>query len=323
MDILAEIAEALHSELKAFNTLFERAFESDVPLLKAACEHVHQRVGKQMRPVVVMLAARMCGNINNNTLAAAAAYETLHTGSLVHDDVVDDTMQRRGQKSLNAVFNNQAAVLVGDFLLTKAMGFVAMTRDLRLLDLLVELSEEIASGELLQMQHAYSMPTEEEYFTIIRHKTASLFAICAKSGALTATDNTEWHEKMHRFGELLGLCFQIKDDIFDYTPTADIGKPVLNDIREGKVTLPLLHALQQVSEAEREHWLDVIKNNELDADTVAQIVALVEQHDGIGYAEQQMERLAAEARETIAPFANEETKRMMNELLEYVKNRKR
>lgn len=322
MDILSTISESLKDELATFNALFAKAFESEDKLLQAVCAHVHQRVGKQMRPVVVLLSARLCGGATNNTYESAAAYEILHTGSLVHDDVVDNTMQRRGQESVNAIFNNQAAVLVGDYLLTKAMRFISNTRDLRLLDLLVRLGEEIARGELLQLQHAYSIPTEEEYYEIIRHKTASLFAVCAKSGALTATDDVEKHERLEEFGELLGLCFQIKDDIFDYTPSAKIGKPVMNDIREGKVTLPLLHALQQASEEERNETMRIINSHNITDEVVGKVQALVERYDGIGYAVEQMNRLTQRAKEALKGFEDEETKEMFIKLMEYVKDRK-
>lgn len=322
MDILSIISESLKDELATFNALFAKAFESEDKLLQTVCAHVHQRVGKQMRPVVVLLSARLCGGATNNTYEAAAAYEILHTGSLVHDDVVDNTMQRRGQESVNAIFNNQAAVLVGDYLLTKAMRFISNTRDLRLLDLLVRLGEEIARGELLQLQHAYSIPTEEEYYEIIRHKTASLFAVCAKSGALTATDDVESHERLEKFGELLGLCFQIKDDIFDYTPSAKIGKPVMNDIREGKVTLPLLHALQQASEEERNETMCLINSHNITDEVVGKVQALVERYDGIGYAVEQMNRLTQCAKEALEGFEDEVTKEMFIKLMEYVKDRK-
>ncbi len=275
-----------------------------------------------MRPIVVLLSARLCGGATHNTYEAAAAYEILHTGSLVHDDVVDNTMQRRGQESVNAIFNNQAAVLVGDYLLTKSMRFISNTRDLRLLDLLVRLGEEIARGELLQLQHAYSIPTEEEYYDIIRHKTASLFAVCAMSGAITASDDVEKHRKMEEFGELLGLCFQIKDDIFDYTPSAKIGKPTMNDIREGKVTLPLLHALEQATEAERSETMDLINSHDITDEAAAKVLSLVERYDGIGYANQQMDRLTQRAKEVLNGFEDQVTKEQFIQLMEYVKDRK-
>ncbi|MDO4190760.1 MAG: polyprenyl synthetase family protein [Bacteroidales bacterium] len=322
MDLLTKISDALKPELDTFNTTFSKAFETEDELLQKICSHIHQRIGKQMRPIVVLLAAKLCGKVTDNTYNTAASYEILHTGSLVHDDVVDNTMQRRGQNSVNAIFNNQAAVLVGDYLLTKSMHFIYNTGNLQLLGLLVKLSEELARGELLQLQHAYSIPTEEEYYNIIRHKTASLFAVCARSGALTATDNTEHHDRLERFGELLGLCFQIKDDIFDYTPSAKIGKPIMNDIREGKVTLPLLHALQQMSEQERNHTMSTISQGEITDETQTQILHIVEHYEGIAYATQRMEHFSQLAKEELTPFDNNEIKQLLFDLLDYVKDRK-
>jgi len=255
--------------------------------------------------------------VNDDTLRVAAGYETLHTATLVHDDVVDSTMQRRGQQSANAIFDNKTAVLTGDYLLSKAIQFVSDTRQPELFDILCRLSRTLAEGELLQLQHAYSIPTEEEYVEIIRRKTAILFTASAESAAITVGASREKIEALKRFSEAMGICFQIKDDIFDYTPNAKIGKPTLNDIREGKVTLPLLHTLKQVPTNVALEILTKAKAGEFSEEYFYSIGALVAKHHGIEYAECRIDHYMDEARRALHEFEESEMRTALEKLLTF------
>ncbi|MDE5787895.1 MAG: polyprenyl synthetase family protein, partial [Bacteroidaceae bacterium] len=238
MDKLTEIRQPIEAELKAYRTLFEETLQADNPLLRLALQHLLQRPGKMMRPILVLLAARMAGEVNERVLHAAVSLELLHTASLVHDDVVDESDRRRGQKSVNVLLNNKAAVLVGDFLLSKALYHAAATGSQRVVTWVAELGQTLSDGELLQLANLDKKEiSEEDYYDVIRKKTASLFATCAKTGMLLAGGSEGDTECLDKFGEYVGICFQLRDDIFDYDTTRDVGKPSGNDMSEGKLTL--------------------------------------------------------------------------------------
>jgi len=316
--MLAQIKAPICTDFERFKTLFDSAFSSaEDRLLCSVLEHIHQQTGKQIRPIFTLLCGKICGEVNEETLRVAAGYETLHTATLVHDDVVDSTMQRRGQPSANAIFDNKSAVLTGDYLLSKAIQFISDTRNPELFNILCRLSRTLAEGELLQLQHAYSVPTEDEYIEIIRRKTAILFTASAESAAMTVGASREKTGALKRFSEAMGICFQIKDDIFDYTPNAKIGKPTLNDIREGKVTLPLLYTLKQLSTSTAIEILTKAKNNEFSEEYFYNIGALVAKHHGIEYAECRIDHYLEEARTALHEFADSEVRTALEKLLTF------
>lgn len=309
-------------DLKQFEALFATAFNVSDNLLDSVLTHLQQRKGKQIRPILVLLSAKLCGKINEKTYLVAAAFEMLHTASLIHDDVVDNTFERRRQPSVNALFNNKTAVLVGDYLLTTSMDFMARAENLELTNCLVELGREITMGELLQLQNAYKEADEKNYYTIIRKKTAILFALCMQGGAVSTGANADEKKMLREFGENLGICFQIKDDIFDYTPKADIGKPIFNDIREGKITLPLIHALTKASENERKTVSEIIKNGDFIDTNITFLHELVSRYQGIDYAEKKMEEFRTKACNCLNDFADNDVKKALLATLDYVLVRK-
>lgn len=321
MPTLNDIKQPIAAEWDTFDALFSSVFQSTDTLLNAALRYVHQRRGKQIRPILTLLAAKTIGCINQATHMAATALEVLHTASLLHDDVVDAADERRGMPSVNRQFDNRTAVLVGDYLLTKSMDCIAQTNNHDLLQCLVTLSKEITRGELLQLQYAYQQTTEEHYYEIIRRKTAILFAICMQAGAISAGATPEQCAKLYAFGENLGICFQIKDDIFDYTPQAQVGKPTLNDLREGKFTLPIIHAMEQVGKTTSAHIVEMAKNNDLIDKNKDFLYDFVAQNDGIEYARQQMEVYRSKAMDCLADFADSTEKKSLCDILDFVLQR--
>ena len=316
-----EIKQSIETELQEFNRIFDSAFTSRDRLLGSALAHLSHRKGKQIRPVIVLLAGKLCGNVNNKTFHAAASLEMLHSASLVHDDVVDNTFMRRRQPSLNAIFDNKTAVLVGDYMLTKAMGFMSRTDDMRLIASLTRLCEEITRGEILQIQHAYALPTEEEYIEVIRKKTAVLFSTCGEIAAIAAGADSRHIEAVRAFCDCLGICFQIKDDIFDYTPKADIGKPTFNDIREGKITLPMLHSLHSTDKDERDEIISLIETSADSPELHDRLHTLICRKDGIGYSLQRIALYRAEAIAHLDIFPDCDAKKALVSTLDYVINR--
>lgn len=318
---LDEIRKPIANEWHDFETVFDTAFQSPDPLLQSAMRHIAQHKGKQVRPTLTLLAAKMAGEINRKTHLAAASFEVLHTASLLHDDVVDCTDKRRGILSVNARFGNQTAVLVGDYLLTQSMEFMVQSASLELVQCLVDLGKEVTRGELLQLQSAYQPAGESVYYETIRRKTAALFANCALAGALSAGATQEQAEALRAFGENLGICFQIKDDIFDYTPQARIGKPTLNDIREGKFTLPLIHAIDNAPETEAKRIVEMVKNADENAENSMFIHQFVEQFHGIAYAYEKMNVFRRKSLDCITIFEDSEAKQSLQRLLDFVLER--
>lgn len=291
MDKLTEIRRPIEPELKAYRTLFEETLQTDNPLLRMALQHLLQRPGKMMRPILVLLAARMAGEVNERVLHAAVSLELLHTASLVHDDVVDESDRRRGQKSVNVLLNNKAAVLVGDFLLSKALYHAAATGSQRVVTWVAELGQTLSDGELLQLANLDKKEiSEEDYYEVIRKKTASLFATCAKTGMLLAGGSEEDTECLDRFGEYVGICFQLRDDIFDYDTAHDVGKPSGNDMREGKLTLPVIHALTATEDGKMFTLALDVRRGEADDEGIARLVDFAIRQGGIRYAEEAMDR---------------------------------
>ena len=288
VDLVKEIRKPVEADLARFNEMFSESLRSSNPLLNLALEHLLQRKGKQMRPILVMLAARgagECGEVlGANVLHAAIALELLHTASLVHDDIVDESDRRRGQKSVNSLLDNKAAVLVGDFLLSKAIEHAVASGNPRVVEIISNVGIMLADGELLQLSAVDSKQIEESvYYDVVRKKTASLFSACAEIGALLATDDTGYVFTMKRFGMLLGICFQLRDDIFDYDTSHDVGKPAGNDMREGKLTLPVIYTARKNHEASG--LALKVRAMEASPEDIQRLVKMTIEEGGINYAE--------------------------------------
>ncbi len=318
MTSIDNIKLPIATEYEEFKFLFNNAFSSGDILLNKVLKHVSLQRGKHVRPIFTLLCAKLCGTPNTNTYRLTAAYELLHTASLIHDDVVDNTMQRRGMASANSLFDNKTSVLVGDYLLTKSMEMITDTEIMELYRLLSQLGATLSRGELLQLQHAFTVPSEAQYIEIIKKKTAVLFTICAKSAAISVDATGEQKEALEQFAENLGICFQIKDDIFDYTPNAQIGKPTLNDIREGKITLPLLHAINQLESDEADHLLETIYNGNLSEEFFYNLGALVARHGGIEYAYSRIEHYRDLALAQLDKFDDTPARRALIDMLNYI-----
>lgn len=296
MSMTKEIKKLLKEEFQEFNTIFKKSMNTDVALLDVILKYLHQQKGKQMRPMFVMLVAHIYGEINPATYRAASLIELLHTATLVHDDIVDDSNERRGFFSLNALWKNKIAVLSGDFLLSKGLLLSLDHDDLKLLKIVAEATKEMSEGELLQIEKARRLDiTEEVYFEIIRKKTASLIASCCAVGAASVNASDDDVEKMRLFGEKVGLAFQIKDDILDFKKAGNIGKPKGIDIKEQKLTLPLIYMLQNMSPSEKRKLKNTIKRHHQNPEKVQEIIEKVNNSGGIEYAENKMHELIEEA----------------------------
>lgn len=317
------IKKPIAAEFAKFEELFEASFKTNDPILKQVYAHVLATKGKQIRPILTLLAAKLCGNVNHSTYFAAIGLELLHTASLIHDDVVDETPQRRGAPSVNNAFNNKVAVLSGDYLLSQVFSYAGKFDDKRLIDAFTSLGKTLAEGELLQLEN-YNRPQfdEKNYLQIITKKTAVLFSTCMYTGAVSAVLSTdEQIEKLRLFGEYLGICFQIKDDIFDFTNSKEIGKPTANDIREKKITLPLIYAYHHASDEERAEADRLLKMPELDAEAIAFFINLAYKKGGIEYSEFRMEEYRQKAIDLLADFSNKEIVDALITAMDYVVKR--
>jgi octaprenyl-diphosphate synthase len=288
-------------------------------ILSSALAHIRQRTGKQMRPMLTLLSAKNYGQISDVTHYAAVALELLHTASLVHDDVVDESSERRGQPSVNVSYNNKVAVLVGDYILSTCLLNVSFTNNHRILYYLSELGRTLASGEILQLQNINNQEiSEDAYFQVIRQKTASLFETCCSMGALSVGASDEDVEKAKMFGQNLGTIFQIRDDIFDYFDSVDIGKPTGNDMREGKLTLPVIYALTHSDFEPMKLLARKVKVGKINADEIAVLVEFTKRQGGIEYAEQKMEEIAVDARRYIESSVKPDLQEAFSMYLDYV-----
>lgn len=295
MDILSQIRKPVAEDLARYERLFDSVLDHEDDFLGRALQYVRSRKGKMMRPLLVLLIARECGAIGEKALHSAVTLELLHTASLVHDDVVDESNERRGQASVNAVYGNQISVLVGDYLLSKSLQEAAFTGSLRIVDIISRLGGTLSEGEIFQIANIRSEQiSEEAYFRIIDHKTAALFAACAELGALSADAGEDFIEKARRFGEIVGICFQIRDDIFDYYDSQEIGKPTGNDMAEGKLTLPVIHCVLTSGNAEMLAIAHKVKAHSVTKEEIARLVAFTKENGGIEYAQSVMERMSDE-----------------------------
>ena len=297
--------------------------KSKVALLDKIMYYIIRRKGKRVRPMFVFLSAKICGGVTDSTYTAASLIELLHTATLVHDDVVDDAQMRRGLFSINALWKNKIAVLVGDYLLSRGLLLAIDNDEFTLLKIVSEAVKEMSEGELLQIEKARRLDiTEDIYFDIIRQKTASLIASACSAGAASTTTDKELIERMRVLGEKIGLAFQIKDDLLDYGDD-DIGKPRAIDIKEKKMTLPLIYTLQNVSAGQKRRIMSTIKNHNTDKKRVAEVIGIVKEAGGLQYAEEAMFRNRQKAQEIIDSFEESDATRSMSALLEYVTARKK
>ncbi|MCO5267515.1 MAG: polyprenyl synthetase family protein [Brumimicrobium sp.] len=318
-DIKAPVTE----ELEKFEAHFKESMRSKVPLLDKITHYIIKRKGKQMRPMFVFLTAKMLGNVNESTYVSASLIELLHTATLVHDDVVDDADERRGFFSINAIWKNKIAVLVGDFLLSKVLLLSIEQGKYRSLEIVARAVREMSEGELLQIEKARKLDIDEAtYFEVIRQKTASLIATCCEAGAVSV-DREDEAERMRAFGEKVGLAFQIKDDIFDYGSPDKIGKPTGNDIREQKMTLPLIYTLNHVDAKTRAELINIVKRYNENPRKVKRAIQLVIENGGIQYAYEQMMKLKEEAMELLAPIPDSPSKQSLIMLVEYTTSREK
>ncbi|MGL4411649.1 MAG: polyprenyl synthetase family protein [Bacteroidales bacterium] len=324
MDNLNEIKQCVAEELLKFEQQLVDSLRVDSDLLNSAVSYFLKRKGKNLRPLLVLLAAKcVSGIVKKQTICGAISLELLHSASIIHDDVVDETLQRRGMSSMNAAFSNKIAVLVGDFFLSTSLTNATDTSNLEIMQVIARIGRELAAGEIEQLSLASSTEiSEERYMSVIMQKTASLFVACMQVGALSVVATPEQLENLSRFGHNLGLCFQIKDDIFDYFDDPAIGKPTGNDIREGKITLPLIYAIQNSPlESEVEEAREMIRVGEYSPETVAYLIDFAKRSGGIEYAEKVMESFKDEAIAALDCFASSPAKSALLKLLEFVIDR--
>lgn len=319
-DYLSLIKEPIKSELEQFISLFNASLTHEGKLQEEIFARIRNRAGKRMRPMLIMLMAKNYGMVTDATLHAAVGLELLHTASLVHDDVVDESRQRRGQASVNAVYDNKVAVLVGDYILSTALLHVSVTHNELIVRYLAELGRTLSDGEILQLTSiSDSMISEDTYYEIISRKTAALFEACCAIGAISAGVPEEQVGEAKRFGKTLGIIFQIRDDIFDYYDSAEIGKPTGNDMAEGKLTLPVIYALKSTGDEEMLALARKVKEGTVSAGEIARLVEFTKANGGIEYADRRMQEMHAEAKKFLSSRVPDETiRRALEAYLSYV-----
>lgn len=320
---LSDIKAPIKDELIKFEDFFKQSMKSNVALLDKITYYIVQKKGKQMRPMFVFLAAKLCGGITESTYVGASLVELVHTASLVHDDVVDDSAERRGFFSINALWKNKIAVIVGDFLLTQGLHIALENKRYSMLHILSKSVRELAEGELLQLEKARRLDIKEDiYYEIIRKKTASLIASACSIGAASATEDEDQIALFKQIGEKIGMAFQIKDDLFDYGDTA-IGKPLGIDIKEKKMTLPLIYALEHATKDKKRQILNTIKKDSENPAKVQEIISYVHSSGGIEYANKIMYQYQDEALALLRKFPVSEARTSIEELIKYVTTRKK
>ncbi len=324
MDSISLIRTPIEAELEDFKNLFDSSLSSSNALLDNVVSHIRQRNGKMMRPILVLLVARLYGAVRPSTLHAAVSLELLHTASLVHDDVVDESTERRGQLSVNAIFNNKVAVLTGDYLLATSLVHAEQTHSHPIIQLVSSLGQDLADGELLQLSnvsnHSFS---ESVYFDVIRKKTAALFAACTKAAAFSVGVGEEEAEFARLLGEYIGICFQIKDDIFDYFDSKEIGKPTGNDMLEGKLTLPALYVLNSTKDSVMLEIAIRVKEGTATPDEIARLIEFIKENGGIEQAVRTMNLYKQKAFDLLASLPDSEICEALRAYLDYVVDREK
>jgi len=324
MSVLDKIKKPIEKEMAEFEAYFGRTMRSEIPLLNIILNYILRRKGKQMRPLLVFLTAKLNGNISEPTYVAATFIELLHTASLVHDDVVDDANERRGALSINALWNSKIAVLVGDYMLSKGMLISVEKSRFDMLEIVSEAVKSMSEGELLQLQKARKLNiTEGDYFRIILSKTAALIAACTACGAKSVTDNPDTIQLMKEFGENIGVAFQIKDDLLDYVGTGLTGKAPGNDIKEKKITLPLIYALEHSTNSKKRHILNIVRNRKKSKSEISEVISFVKEYGGLEYAEIKMNQYLDKALAILDSYPDSEVKNSLREFVSYTSARKK
>jgi octaprenyl-diphosphate synthase len=324
MTTIKKIKAPIEQELKDFEPYFKKSLQSDVPLLATILNYIYRTKGKQLRPIFVFLSAKLHGETNEFSKLAACSVELLHTATLVHDDVVDESYERRGTFSIKALWKNKLAVLVGDYILAKGLLLQLENKKYNFLHLISRAVQDMSEGEILQMKKSRKLDIDDEtYFEIIRKKTASLIATSMAIGAASASDDPNLPEKMYKIGQDAGIAFQIKDDIFDYQAKGILGKPTGNDIKEKKITLPLLYVLNNAKASERKRILRLIKRKNKNSAVVNELIQMVIEKGGLVYAEQKMNEFKDKAVYGLMEFDDCEARTSLIDLMEYITTRKK
>ena len=324
MDKLQQIKLPIDKEFEEFRRLFDSSLQSSNSLLSEVLSYIKQRNGKMMRPILALLIAKLFGEINDSTLHAALSLELLHTASLVHDDVVDESDKRRGQSSVNAIYNNKVSVLVGDYMLATSLKHSAMTREITIVDLVACLGQNLSEGEIIQLANINASEfSEEVYYDVIRKKTAALFTASAEAGAISVHASDEMVKNARLFGEMIGIAFQIKDDIFDYFDSKEIGKPTGNDMLEGKLTLPVLYALNRANDNQATEIALKVKEGTATLDEIARLIAFTKENGGIEYAVRTMNAYKQKAFGLLASLPDSAICVALRSYLDYVVDREK
>ena len=324
MPVLSRIKKPVEKEMAEFEAYFRKTMRSEIPLLNIILNYIFRRKGKQMRPLLVFLTAKLNGEIAEPTYIAATLIELLHTASLVHDDVVDDARERRGALSINALWNSKIAVLVGDYMLSTGMHICVEKGRYDMLEIVSEAVKAMSEGELLQLQKARKLNIkEEDYFKIIISKTAALLSACTACGSRSVTDDQDTIQLMKDLGENIGIAFQIKDDLLDYEGTGLTGKIAGNDIKEKKITLPLIHALEQSENSKKRHILSIVRNKKKSKSEIAEVIRFVSEYGGMEYAEHKMNQYRDKALAILDYYQDSEVKDSLREFIQYTTSRKK
>ncbi len=322
MSAIKEIRAPIETEMKRFSGYFSTIIKSKVPLLSIITNYILRRRGKQLRPMFVFLTAKLSGKVNESSFTAAALIELLHTATLVHDDVVDESFERRGFFSINALWKSKIAVLLGDYLLAKGLLLSVKNKEYEILDIVSFAVKEMSEGELLQIQKSRKLNlTEDEYFEIIGKKTAALIAACCASGTKSVTNDPEAIKKMKQFGEYIGIAFQIRDDMFDYEKNGLLGKPTGNDIKEKKLTLPLIHALKNTNPSQRRKILRLVRHHNKKTSRVNEVIRFVRDNKGMDYSKEKMNEYKNKALDILNEFPESEVRSSLQKLALYTTSR--
>ena len=320
MDIIKQIRRPIAEDMEKYKLLFDSYLQHSDPLLHEVFLNISSRKGKMMRPMLTLLVIRLLGGvIDDKAMHTAATFEYFHTASLVHDDIVDESEQRRGVKSIHCSYGNKVAVLVGDYLLANGLLCASKVDSPRLVGIVSKAAQALASGEILQLSNVSNQSIDENvYYDIINRKTAALFSACSEAGALCASTDENVIQNMSLFGHYVGMCFQIRDDIFDYDTSADIGKPTGNDMKEGKLTLPLIYALNHSNDEYMQKLAHKVKSGEISDDEIDELVSFTRSNGGIEYAEHVMKTYADKAKDVLSSYPDGEIKSSLMMYVDYV-----
>lgn len=319
MDILQQIKKPIENELSQYRNVFDSYLVHDNPLLNSALSAVSSRKGKMMRPILTILTAKLLGEVNDNTIYTAATFEFFHTASLLHDDIVDESDERRGQPSINNSYGNKVAVLVGDYILANALINASKTGNTHLVEVVSKAAQELSSGEILQLSNVQNESfSTDVYFDIIYGKTAALFSACTEGGAMSVNASKDNVDNLREIGRLIGMCFQIRDDIFDYYSDASIGKPTGNDMKEGKITLPVIYALNKTNDETFKNIALRVKSGEVTQDEIDALVNFTKENGGIDYAVKVMNDFADKAKDILSTYPDSDIKSSLVHYIDFV-----